>query len=53
MKLSGKDRAAIVAKQLHDFLYLYNRETDLYTDASDRINYVPVKLFLRFLESAR
>lgn len=52
-KLAGKDRAAIVAKQLHDFLYHYNRETDLYTDTSDKLNFVPVKLFMKFVETAR
>ncbi len=30
-KLSGKDRAAIVAKELHEFLGHYKRETELYT----------------------
>lgn len=51
-KLAGKDRAAIVAKQLNDFLYLYNRETDLYSDTVDRLNSVPNKLFMQFLETA-
>lgn len=53
VKLSGKDRAAIVAKQLNDFLYLYNRETELYTDSVDRLNSVPNKLVTQFLQSAR
>ncbi|KAJ8673195.1 hypothetical protein QAD02_004457 [Eretmocerus hayati] len=51
-KLGAKDRAAITAKQLSDFLYLYNRETDLYTDTVDRPKTVPNRLFQRFLSSA-
>ena len=31
MKLSGKDRAAIVAKELNEFLSHYRRETELFT----------------------
>ena len=30
-KLSGKDRAAIVAKELNEFLSHYRRETELFT----------------------
>ncbi|KAF5305739.1 hypothetical protein FQR65_LT07635 [Abscondita terminalis] len=52
-KLLGKDRAAIVAKQLNDFLYLYNRETDLYGSTLNRPTELPNNLFLEFLESAR
>ncbi|KAG7200187.1 hypothetical protein KM043_000621 [Ampulex compressa] len=51
-KLSDKDRAAITAKQLSDFLYLYNRETDLYTDTVDRPRTVPNRLFQKFLSAA-
>lgn len=52
-KLSDKDRAAITAKQLSDFLHLYNRETDLYTDTVDRPRTVPNRLFQKFLVNAR
>ena len=31
VKLSGKDRAAIVAKELNEFLSHYRRETELFT----------------------
>ncbi|XP_014489452.1 PREDICTED: tubulin polyglutamylase TTLL5 isoform X3 [Dinoponera quadriceps] len=51
-KLSDKDRAAITAKQLSDFLHLYNRETDLYEDTVDRPRTVPNKLFQKFLAAA-
>lgn len=51
-KLSGKDRAAIVAKQLNDFLCSYNRETELFCDNLDRPSDVPNKLFVEFLEHA-
>ncbi|XP_065169169.1 tubulin polyglutamylase TTLL5 isoform X2 [Atheta coriaria] len=48
-KLSEKDRAAIVAKQLNDFLYLYNRETEQYADL-DRPCNIPKNVFNEFLE---
>ncbi|KAK0182095.1 hypothetical protein PV327_000264 [Microctonus hyperodae] len=51
-KLSDKDRAAITAKQLSDFLHLYNRETDLYADTVDRPRTVPNRLFQKFLSCA-
>ncbi|XP_011640702.1 tubulin polyglutamylase TTLL5 isoform X2 [Pogonomyrmex barbatus] len=51
-KLSDKDRAAITAKQLSDFLHLYNRETELYEDTIDRPRTVPNKLFQKFLIAA-
>ncbi|XP_066146909.1 tubulin polyglutamylase TTLL5 isoform X1 [Euwallacea fornicatus] len=52
-KLETKDRAAIVAKQLNDFLYLYNRETDMFVDKSDKPSQVPKDLYGEFLEHAR
>ncbi|XP_043526231.1 tubulin polyglutamylase TTLL5 isoform X5 [Frieseomelitta varia] len=51
-KLSDKDRAAVTAKQLSDFLHLYNRETDLYADTVDRPRTVPNRLFQKFLTTA-
>ncbi|XP_076260052.1 tubulin tyrosine ligase-like 5 isoform X4 [Rhynchophorus ferrugineus] len=53
IKLETKDRAAIVAKQLNDFLYLYNRETDLFIDKSDKPSQIPKELYHEFLEHAR
>ncbi|XP_058789899.1 tubulin polyglutamylase TTLL5 [Phymastichus coffea] len=51
-KLDDKDRAAVTAKQLADFLHLYNRETDLYADTVDRPKTVPNRLFQKFLSAA-
>ncbi|XP_018327942.1 tubulin polyglutamylase TTLL5 isoform X2 [Agrilus planipennis] len=48
-----KDKAAIVAKQLNDFLHLYNRETELYCTVLDSPNQLPTELFTEFLEYAR
>ncbi|KAK9703147.1 Tubulin-tyrosine ligase family [Popillia japonica] len=50
-KLSEKDRAAVIAKQLNDFIYLYNRETELYADLS-RPNQLSNAVFSEFLETA-
>lgn len=52
-KLVGKDRVAVVAKQLNDFIYLYNRETDLYSEGGDKSNIVPSKLYQQFLAAAK
>ncbi|KAB0803333.1 hypothetical protein PPYR_00303 [Photinus pyralis] len=52
-KLLGKDRAAIIAKQLNDFLYIYNRETEMYGDVLHRPSELPSNLFIEFLENAR
>lgn len=53
LQLDTKDRAAIVAKQLNDFLYLYNRETELFVDKSDKPSQIPKALYHEFLEKAR
>ncbi|KAJ8935583.1 hypothetical protein NQ314_012725 [Rhamnusium bicolor] len=52
-KLDSKDRAAIIAKQLNDFLYLYNRETDIFVDKTEKPSQIPTKLYNEFLENAR
>ncbi|CAH0551742.1 unnamed protein product [Brassicogethes aeneus] len=52
-KLDFKDRTAITAKQLNDFLYLYNRETDLFVDKKEKPNQIPSSLYSEFLEHAR
>uniref|UniRef100_V5G4R9 Tubulin--tyrosine ligase-like protein 5 n=1 Tax=Anoplophora glabripennis TaxID=217634 RepID=V5G4R9_ANOGL len=52
-KLKPKDRAAIIAKQLNDFLYLYNRETDMFVDKTEKPNQIPAGLYNEFLEHAR
>ncbi|KAJ8962623.1 hypothetical protein NQ318_001016 [Aromia moschata] len=53
LKLENKDRAAIVAKQLNDFLYLYNRETEMFVDKAEKPSQIPTKLYNEFLENAR
>ncbi|XP_045486151.1 tubulin polyglutamylase TTLL5 isoform X4 [Pieris rapae] len=51
-KMCDKDRCAIIAKQLNDFLYMYYRETDLYTDSNDRDGCVSNIHFAHFLYAA-
>lgn len=51
-KVIGKDRGALLAKQLSDFLHIYNKETEAYVDGFDRIGMVPTKLFDDFLSHA-
>ncbi|CAH1975002.1 unnamed protein product [Acanthoscelides obtectus] len=51
-KMSIKDKTAIVAKQLNDFLYLYNRETDLFVDKTEKPSQIPAKLYNEFVEHA-
>ncbi|KAF4525871.1 hypothetical protein B566_EDAN015974 [Ephemera danica] len=51
-KLAGKDRVAVIAKQLNDFIYLYNRETDLFAEQTEGPEHVPGQLFQRFLAVA-
>lgn len=51
-KILGKDRGAMVAKQLGDYLQIYNRETEAYVDSFDRYGMVPIKIFNEFLLQA-
>lgn len=51
--MCDKDRCAVIAKQLNDFLYMYCRETDLYTDSEDQQGCVSNIHFAQFLYSAR
>ncbi|CAK1583985.1 unnamed protein product [Parnassius mnemosyne] len=51
-KMCDKDRCAVVAKQLNDFLYLYCRDADLCTDAERREGCVSNIDFAQFLYSA-
>ncbi|XP_047034170.1 tubulin polyglutamylase TTLL5 [Helicoverpa zea] len=52
VKMCDKDRCAVIAKQLNDFLYMYYRETDLYTDSEDKEGCVSNIHFAQFLYSA-
>ncbi|XP_049535638.1 tubulin polyglutamylase TTLL5 [Anopheles darlingi] len=51
-KALGKDRGAMVAKQLGDYLHLYNKETEAYVDVFDIVGMLPIKLFEEFLLQA-
>lgn len=52
--LQGKDRIAVIAKQLSDFLYVYNRETDSLPSCSNESRqYIPNRLFSLFLPVAK
>ncbi|KFB38415.1 AGAP004288-PA-like protein [Anopheles sinensis] len=51
-KALGKDRGAMVAKQLGDYLHLYNKETEAYVDVFDIVGMLPIKLFDDFLQQA-
>ena len=51
-KLSGKDRAAIVAKELNEFLGHYRRETELYTVFREESGMVPRHIFEEFVAFA-
>lgn len=48
----SKDRGAMVAKQLGDFLTIYNRESEALFDSFDRYGMIPIKLFKDFLSHA-
>lgn len=51
--LSGKDKTAIVAKQLSDFLYQYNRETESLPLPVENRDFIPSRLFKLFLPLAK
>ncbi|XP_058060018.1 tubulin polyglutamylase TTLL5 [Anopheles bellator] len=51
-KALGKDRGAMVAKQLGDYLHLYNKETEAYVDLFDIVGMLPIKLYEEFLVQA-
>ena len=51
-KLSGKDRAAIVAKDLNEFLAHYRRETEFFTVFREEQGMVPRHIFEEFIAFA-
>ena len=51
-KALGKDRGAMVAKQLGDYLHLYSKETEAYVDSFDMVGMIPMKVFNEFLLQA-
>ena len=52
IKLSGKDRAAIVAKELNEFLGHYRKETDCHTTFKEESGMVPRHTFEEFVAFA-
>ena len=51
-KLCGKDKAAVVAKELGDFLGHYRRETELFTVFREESGMVPRHIFEEFIAFA-
>lgn len=52
-RILTKERGAIVAKLLGDYLHLYNKDTEGYVDNFDRMGMIPIKLFDDFLAHAQ
>lgn len=52
-KILSKDRSAMVAKLLGDYMEAYNRDTDAYVDDFDRYGIIPRKIFDDFLSQAQ
>jgi tubulin polyglutamylase TTLL5 len=52
-RIMVKERGAMVAKLLGDYLHLYNKDTEAFSDAFDRVGMVPSKLFDDFLSHAQ
>jgi tubulin polyglutamylase TTLL5 len=52
-KILTKERGAMVAKLLGDYLHLYNKETEAFSDSYDRLGMIPIKLFEDFLQHAQ
>lgn len=52
-RILTKERGAMVAKLLGDYLHLYNKDTEGYVDNFDRMGMIPTKLFDDFLSHAQ
>lgn len=52
-RVMTKERGAIVAKLLSDYLHLYNKDTEAFVDNHDRKGIVPNKMFDDFLLHAQ
>lgn len=48
-----KERGAIIAKLLSDYLHLYNKDTEAFLDSFERKGFIPSKLFDDFLQQAQ
>lgn len=52
-RIMMRERGAIVAKLLSDYIHLYNKDTEAFTDNHDRKGIIPHKLFDDFLSHAQ
>lgn len=52
-RILTKERGAIVAKLLGDYLHLYNKDTEAYVDNYDKMGMIPIKLFDEFMSHAQ
>ncbi|XP_055678293.1 tubulin polyglutamylase TTLL5 isoform X2 [Lutzomyia longipalpis] len=52
-KILSKDRSALVAKQLGDYMEVYNKETEALSDSFDPYGSIPNRLFNDFLCQAQ
>lgn len=52
-RILTKERGAMVAKLLGDYLHLYNKDTEAYVDSYDKMGMIPMKLFDDFLSHAQ
>ncbi|KAK9884002.1 hypothetical protein WA026_004937 [Henosepilachna vigintioctopunctata] len=53
VKLSAKDKAAIIATHFNDFIHLYNKETEYFIDKTDHSSEIPENMYNEFLANAR
>jgi tubulin polyglutamylase TTLL5 len=52
-RILTKERGAIIAKLLSDYLHIYNKDTDAFLDSFEKKGIVPSKLFDDFLQQAQ
>lgn len=52
-RIMAKERGAIIAKLLSDYLHLYNKDTEAFLDSFERKGMIPSKVFDDFLQHAQ
>lgn len=52
-RIMAKERGAVIAKLLSDYLHLYNKDTDAFLDSFEKKGVIPAKLFDDFLQQAQ
>lgn len=52
-RILTKEKGAMAAKLLGDYLHLYNKDTEAFVDSFDRMGMVPTKLFDEFISHAQ